>query len=56
MSAPYRLRACFRKSEVLHFALLNQILHRSGHIFDRHVGVDAVLVIEINRIDPQALQ
>ncbi len=51
-----RLRACFGKSEVLHLALLDQILHRSGHIFDRHVGVNAVLVEQIDDIGLEPLE
>ena len=32
-----RLCSCFRKAEVLHLALLNQVLYRSRHVFDGHV-------------------
>jgi len=41
---------------VPHLALLNQILHRSRHIFDRHVGINAVLIEEVNVIRPEALE
>src|SRR2546425_7133882 len=30
-----RLCCCFRKAEVLHLPFLNQVLHRSRHVFDR---------------------
>ena len=46
----------FRKAEVLHFALLNQFLHRSRHIFDGHVGVNAVLIEKIDDIGPEPLE
>src|SRR5580700_4526607 len=32
-----RLRSCLRKAEVLNLTLLNELLHRSRHFFDRHV-------------------
>ena len=35
---------CFRHAEVFHLALLNQLLHRSGYVFDRHLRVDAMLI------------
>src|SRR5208283_2096951 len=54
--ATNRLDPCFRKSEVLHLSLLNQLLHGSGDFFDRHVGVNAVLIVQIDDISLQALQ
>src|SRR5712692_7795551 len=42
------LHACFRKAEVLHLTLLNKVLHRSCYILDRHVRVDAVLIVQID--------
>ena len=39
-----RLHAGFGQAEVLDLAFLDQVLHRSRHVFDRHVRVDAVLV------------
>ena len=50
------LHARFRKSEVLHLALLNQVLHRSRHVFDRHVRIDAVLIEQIDDIGLEALE
>ena len=50
------LHPCFRKSEVLHLALLNQLFHRSRNVFDRHVGVNAVLIEQIDDIGLEALQ
>ena len=45
VGAADRLHSCFRKAEVLHLAFPNQVLHRSCHVFDRHVRVDAVLIV-----------
>ena len=56
MGAADRLRSRFRKAEVLHLAFLDEFLHRSRHIFDRHVGIDAVLIEEIDGIDPEPLE
>src|SRR4030095_4160624 len=42
--ATNRLRSRFGKAEVLYLAFLNQILHRAGHVFDWHGGIDAVLI------------
>jgi hypothetical protein len=50
------LCAGLRQAEVLDLALLDQILHRSGDVLDGHFGIDAVLIEEIDDIDPQALE
>ncbi len=49
-------RACFRKAKVLDLACLDQVLHRSRHIFDGHVRVNPVLVKQINGLNPEALE
>jgi hypothetical protein len=41
-----RLHACLGEAKVPHLAFLDQLLHGSRHVFDRHVGIDAVLVEE----------
>ena len=51
-----RLYPCFRESEVLHFALLNQLFHRSRNVFDRHIGVNAVLIEQIDDIGLESLE
>ena len=51
-----RLRSCFGKAEVLDLAFLNQVLHRSRHVFDRHVRVDTVLVEQIDGVDLEPLE
>ena len=50
------LHPCFGKAEVLHLALLNQFFHRSRNVFDRHVGVNAVLIEQVDDIGLQALE
>jgi hypothetical protein len=42
-----RLHACFRKAEVLDLTLLDQVLHRTGDVFDRHVRVNPVLIEQV---------
>ena len=56
MGAADRLHARFGQAEVLHLALLDQLLHRARDVFDRHVRVDPVLVEEIDDVDPQPLE
>ena len=41
---------------MLDLALLNQGLHRARHVLDRHVRVNAVLVEEVEGLDPEPLQ
>jgi hypothetical protein len=56
MRAPNRLDSCFRKAEVLDLSLLNQVLYRSGHVFDRHVRVNTVLIEQVDGVDLESLQ
>ena len=56
MGAANCLHAGFGQAEVLHLALLNQVLHRSRDVFDRHVRVDAVLVEEVDGLDLEPLE
>src|SRR5580692_3072212 len=51
-----RLYPRFRKSEVLHLALLNQILHGSSDIFNRYVRINTVLIEQIDDIGLETLQ
>src|SRR5215831_7945085 len=51
-----RLRACFRKPKVLNLTLLNQVLYRSSRLFDWHVGVNAVLIEQVDGVDPESLE
>jgi hypothetical protein len=50
------LDSWFRKAEVLHLTLLNEILHRSRDVFDGHVRVNAVLVEQIDDIGLESLE
>ena len=55
MGAADGLHAGFRQAEVLHLARCDQFLDRAGDVFHRHVRVDAVLVEQIDRIDPYTM-
>jgi hypothetical protein len=56
MCATDSLHACFRKAEVLDLTLLNQVLHRSCYILDRHVWVNPVLIVQIDHVGLEALE
>ena len=49
-------RARFGQAERAHLALLDEPLHRAHRVLDRRVGVDAVLVVEVDDLDAEALQ
>src|SRR6266542_330869 len=51
-----RLRARLREAEVLDLALADQVLHGARDVLDRHVRIDAVLVKEVDRVDPESLE
>src|SRR5882762_9841848 len=53
---PDRLHARLGEAEVPDLSLLDQFLHGAGHVFDRHVGIDAMLVEEIDDVDLESLQ
>ena len=48
MGATDRFRARFGKTEVLDLAFPDQFLDRAGHVFDRHVRVDPVLIKQVD--------
>src|SRR5712691_10303627 len=56
VGATDRLRSCLGKAEVLDLAFPDQVLHRTRHVFDRHVPVDPVLIEEIDGIDSESLE
>jgi hypothetical protein len=56
MRAADRLHSRLGKAEALHLPLSNQVFHRSRHVFDRHRRVDAVLIIEIDRVNFKPLE
>jgi hypothetical protein len=41
---------------VADLALGDELGHRADGLLDRHLGVDAVLVVEVDRLDAEALQ
>src|SRR5436190_2828116 len=43
----------FGEAEVLHLPLGDQLPNRAGDVLDRHALVDAVLVVEVDRIDAE---
>jgi len=51
-----RLRSRFGQAEVLDLALLNQVLHRARDVLDGHIRIDAVLVMQIDRVDLEPLE
>src|SRR5437868_3612714 len=51
-----RRRRCFRKAEVLDLTFLNQVLHRSRHIFNRYVWIATVLIEEIDHARLEAFE
>src|ERR1700730_13549943 len=56
MRSANRLHSCFRKTEVLDLAFVYQILHRAGHVFDWHVGINTMLVEQIDNIGPESFE
>ncbi len=56
MGAPDRVGRGLGQAEVLHLAGLHQIRHGADRILDRHRGVDAVLVVEVDDVKARALE
>ena len=54
MSAADRFSVCFGESKVPDLAFLDQIPHCSGNLFDWHIGIDPVLIEQVNGVNPQA--
>ena len=48
--------AGLRQPEVFHLSLLDEFFDGSGHIFNRDIRVDAVLVEQIDAIGPETLE
>ena len=46
----------FGEAEALHLPFRDQIPHGARDLLDRHVRVDAVLVEQVDRLDPQPLE
>src|SRR5205085_9645119 len=56
MGAPDALGVRLAEPEVAHLALLDEAAHRADRVLDRHARIDAVLVIEVDRVDAEPLQ
>ena len=56
MGTTDRRSAGLGQAEMLHLALGDQVLHRPGDILDRHVGVDAVLIQQLDPIGAQPFE
>ena len=56
MGAADGFRARLGEAEVQNLALLDEVFHRAGDVLDRHGRIDAVLVVEIDAVGPQALE
>ena len=44
------------QAEMAHLALAHEVRHRADRLFDRHLRIDAMLIIQIDDIDPEPLQ
>ena len=51
-----RIGARLGQAEMAHFAFFNEARHRTDRFFDRYIGVDPMLVVEIDCIDPEPFQ
>src|ERR1700733_8985518 len=56
MGAADSLCARFRQSEMLNLTLPDQVLHCACNILNRHVQVDAMLIVKIDDLNLQPLQ
>lgn len=45
-----------RQAEVAHLARLHELTDGAGDVLDRHIGVDAVLVEQVDRVGAQPAQ
>src|SRR5450631_3198563 len=41
---------------MLHLTCLNQFLHRAGNVFNRHLGIYAMLIIQVDDLHVEPLQ
>jgi len=51
-----RLGACLGEPQVANLALFDQLGHRPDRLLDLDLGIDPVLVVEVDLLDPQASQ
>src|SRR5437879_12142312 len=48
--------ACVRMPDMQDFPLRNECLDRTRNVLDRHMGVNPVLIEEVDMVSPQTLQ
>src|SRR5438067_12788799 len=51
MRATNRIRARLRQTKETHFALANELGHGVDRFFNRCIGIDSMLIIEIDHVD-----
>src|ERR1051325_11273249 len=56
MRAADALGARLAETEMAHLALLDEAAHRADRLLDRHIRIDAMLVIKVDRVDAEPLQ
>lgn len=56
MRTPDGLGRGFGETEVSYVARFHQLVHRAHGLFDRSVGIDAVLIIEIDGVYAESQQ
>src|SRR5215469_2738890 len=54
--APQRFRCRLRQSDEPHLSFLHQPGHRAHRLLDRRIGIDPVLVIQVNRLHAKPAQ
>src|SRR5262245_1085985 len=54
--APQSVGAGFTEAEETHLALLDESRHGTDGVFDRHIGIDAMGVVEVDMVDAHALE
>src|SRR5450830_506401 len=56
MGPANRLGPGLGQAEVAHLALGDQLFHGAGHVLHRHLGIDPVLVEQVNAVGTQVLE
>src|SRR6516225_9097826 len=56
MGASDPVRPRLAQPEITHLALFDEPRHRADGLFDRHGGIDPVLVVEVDGVDAEPLQ
>jgi hypothetical protein len=56
LRAPDRLRRRLGEAQTANLSFLHQLGHRADRLLDRRLQVDAVLVVEIDRLHSEPLQ